>query len=191
MKTIIGGASIIDMMMLVVDAQKLVQTQTAECIVLGELLMDKLLVALNKVDIFPSGEERDKMVDTQSKKLRQRFSFTRFGADIPIVPVAANPKPDGMTHQAAVVAEEPSLEEYKAAVCGQTESGEPPLGVNELIEAILRYISLPVRRVGIEEPFMFSIDHCFQIKGQGTVMTGTVLSGQVKVGDNIELPILK
>lgn len=56
MKTIIGGASIIDIMMLVVDAQKLVQTQTAECIVLGELLMDKLVVAMNKVDMFPEAE---------------------------------------------------------------------------------------------------------------------------------------
>jgi selenocysteine-specific elongation factor len=56
MKTIIGGASIIDIMMLVVDAQKLVQTQTAECIVLGELLMEKLVVAMNKVDMFPEAE---------------------------------------------------------------------------------------------------------------------------------------
>jgi selenocysteine-specific elongation factor len=62
MKTIIGGASIIDLMLLVVDAQKLIQTQTAECIVLGELLMDKLIVALNKVDLFPTGE-RAKMIE--------------------------------------------------------------------------------------------------------------------------------
>ena len=38
---------------------------------------------------------------------------------------------------------------------------------------------------------MYAIDHCFQIKGQGTVMTGTVLSGQVKVGDTVELPMLR
>jgi selenocysteine-specific elongation factor len=50
MKTIIGGASIIDFMMLVIDSQKLIQTQTAECIVLGEILMDQLLIAFNKVD---------------------------------------------------------------------------------------------------------------------------------------------
>ncbi len=56
MKSVIGGASIIDLMMLVVDCQKLVQTQTAECIVLGEILMDKLLVILNKVDLFPEAE---------------------------------------------------------------------------------------------------------------------------------------
>ena len=52
MKTIIGGASIIDMMMLIIDAQKLIQTQTAECIVLGEILMEKLIVVMNKVDMF-------------------------------------------------------------------------------------------------------------------------------------------
>jgi selenocysteine-specific elongation factor len=54
MKTVIGGASIIDIMVLVVDCQKLIQTQTAECIVLGEILMDKLLVAFNKVDLLQS-----------------------------------------------------------------------------------------------------------------------------------------
>jgi selenocysteine-specific elongation factor len=52
MKTVIGGASIIDLMILVVDCQKLIQTQTAECIVLGEILMDKLLVAFNKIDLL-------------------------------------------------------------------------------------------------------------------------------------------
>ena len=52
MKTVIGGASIIDMMILVVDCQKLIQTQTAECIVLGEILMEKLIVAFNKVDLL-------------------------------------------------------------------------------------------------------------------------------------------
>jgi selenocysteine-specific elongation factor len=39
-----------------------VQTQTAECIVLGEILMDKLIVALNKVDVFPQAE-RQQMID--------------------------------------------------------------------------------------------------------------------------------
>ena len=52
MKTVIGGASIIDLMVLVVDCQKLIQTQTFECIVLGEILMDKLLIAFNKVDLL-------------------------------------------------------------------------------------------------------------------------------------------
>lgn len=36
-----------------------------------------------------------------------------------------------------------------------------------------------------------AVDHCFSIKGQGTVMTGTVLSGSVSIGDNVEIPALK
>ena len=56
-RTIIGGASIIDLMILVVDASKGIQTQTAECIVLAEILSSSqklpLIVVLNKVDLFP------------------------------------------------------------------------------------------------------------------------------------------
>ena len=51
-KTIIGGAQIIDMMMLVVDVTKGVQTQTAECLVIGEILCEKMVVVLNKVDLL-------------------------------------------------------------------------------------------------------------------------------------------
>lgn len=36
-----------------------------------------------------------------------------------------------------------------------------------------------------------AVDHCFSIKGQGTVMTGTILSGAVSIGDNVEIPALK
>ena len=53
-------------------------------------------------------------------------------------------------------------------------------------------IEIPNRETSAKnQPFQFAIDHCFQIKGQGTVMTGTVLGGQVKVGETIEIPNLK
>lgn len=51
MKTVIGGASIIDFMILVVD-NKGIQTQTSECIILGEIIIDDLMVVLNKVDLI-------------------------------------------------------------------------------------------------------------------------------------------
>lgn len=122
MKTIIGGASIIDFMMLIVDSQKLIQTQTAECIVLGEILMDKLIIALNKVDMFPNGGVKDPALQAQTKKLRARFKNTKFGAFLPIVPVAAAPTVDG--------------------------SAEPaqPYGVENLINTILAYIDIPDRQ---------------------------------------------
>jgi selenocysteine-specific elongation factor len=59
--------------------------QTAECIVLGEILMDKLIIALNKVDLVDE-------IQPQIKKLRGRFKSTKFGAFLPIVPVSAAPK---------------------------------------------------------------------------------------------------
>ena len=50
---LLGGAQIIDMMMLVVDVVKGMQTQTAECLVIGEILCEKMVVVLNKVDLIP------------------------------------------------------------------------------------------------------------------------------------------
>lgn len=52
-KTIIGGAQIIDLMVLVVDVNKGIQTQTAECLVIGEITCDKMIVVLNKIDLIP------------------------------------------------------------------------------------------------------------------------------------------
>lgn len=57
------------------------------------------------------------------------------------------------------------------------------------MQTLLGRVSEPRRDSG--GPFVFSIDHCFQIKGQGSVMTGTVLQGSVSMGDAIELPALK
>ena len=55
-KTIIGGAQIIDMIVLVVDVNKGLQTQTAECLVIGEITCDQMIIALNKVDQIPEAK---------------------------------------------------------------------------------------------------------------------------------------
>ena len=52
MEFIAGGAQIIDVMILVIDATKGVQTQTAECIVIGEITCPRVIVAINKVDLI-------------------------------------------------------------------------------------------------------------------------------------------
>mmetsp|Transcript_17826 Transcript_17826/g.17063 ORF Transcript_17826/g.17063 Transcript_17826/m.17063 type:complete len:86 (+) Transcript_17826:492-749(+) len=54
---------------------------------------------------------------------------------------------------------------------------------------LLHSISVPKRSQA--GTFLFSIDHCFQVKGQGTVLTGTILKGAIKVGDTVELPAHK
>ena len=60
-RTIIGGAQIIDLMVLVVDATKGIQTQTAECLVIGEITCPRVVVALNKVDQIQE-EKRDQAI---------------------------------------------------------------------------------------------------------------------------------
>jgi selenocysteine-specific elongation factor len=56
-----AGAQIIDMMILVVDVTKGIQTQTAECLVVGEILTQQLIVVLNKTDMLPADSRADKV----------------------------------------------------------------------------------------------------------------------------------
>lgn len=155
-RTIIAGASIIDQMLLVIDATKGVQMQTAECIVIGELMMKgKLVVALNKIDMV----EESKLAMLEGK-LRAIMRKTRFGDDVIIVPVSACPR-EG-----------------------------PPIGFDRLVDALVGSIDvLPTRR--FDEPLFFAIDHCFPIKGKGTVLTGTIMQGSLRVNDTIEIVQLR
>ncbi|XP_042873037.1 selenocysteine-specific elongation factor-like [Penaeus japonicus] len=161
-RTIIGGAQIIDAMMLVVDVTKGMQTQTAECLVIGEILCDHLLVVLNKVDLLPA-EKQKAGIEKMTKKILLTLQQTKF-ANAKVIAVAA--KPGGP--------EAPDVE---------------PVGVKELIESLTAFSYVPKRdAVG---PLIFAVDHCFSIRGQGTVLTGTVLQGAVAINDNIEIPSLK
>ncbi|XP_077713732.1 selenocysteine-specific elongation factor isoform X5 [Canis aureus] len=162
-RTIIGGAQIIDLMMLVIDVTKGMQTQSAECLVIGQIACQKLVVVLNKIDLLAEGK-RQAVIDKMTKKMQKTLENTKFrGA--PIIPVAA--KPGG-----------PEAPETEA-----------PQGISELIELLTSQISIPTRDPS--GPLLMSVDHCFSIKGQGTVMTGTILSGSISLGDSVEIPALK
>ena len=63
------------------------------------------------------------------------------------------------------------------------------MGVDSLIATIRENLSLPLRNS--DGPFYYAIDHCFPIKGHGTVLTGTILSGSIAVNGIIELPELQ
>uniref|UniRef100_A0A1X7VU89 Selenocysteine-specific elongation factor n=1 Tax=Amphimedon queenslandica TaxID=400682 RepID=A0A1X7VU89_AMPQE len=162
-RTIIGGAQIIDLMILVVDAIKGIQTQTAECLIIGEITCDHMIVALNKIDLFESSK-RDAQISKISKRISKTLEATRFNGAL-IVPVAAA-KPSEATD-------------------GQVD----PIGIEKLIQVLSESVFVPNRSA--EGPLIYSVDHCFPIRGQGTVMTGTVLNGSVHVNDNVEIPSLK
>lgn len=84
-RTILGGAQIIDIMALVIDATKGVQTQTAECIVIGEILQPRRIVVLNKCDALQADS-----VDKTIRRIQRTLRNTAF-ADCTIIPVSAAP----------------------------------------------------------------------------------------------------
>ena len=67
-RTIIGGAQIIDLMILVIDVNKGIQTQTAECLVIGEITNDKMIIVLNKIDMMPEAGRAEKLAKLQARR---------------------------------------------------------------------------------------------------------------------------
>ena len=185
-RTIIGGAQIIDMILLVVDANKGIQTQTAECIVIGEITTDNLIIVLNKIDALPL-EDRDARLEKVTARIRKTFAATKF-KDAPIVQTAASV---GGEKVAAVV--EGGIVGAQQSCGGGSGVGalekNETIGIDTLVELIRSTAQLPRRNTNL--PFYFAVDHCFPIKGHGTVLTGTVLSGSVSVNSTIELPELQ
>ena len=171
-RTIIGGAQIIDMVLLVVDAYKGWQAQTTECLVLAELTSPHLVVALNKIDMFPE-QEREARLEEAKRDIKQRLQHTRF-ANAPLVGVSA-----------CVGGEKVAAVEDETAHASQTIE---TYNMDKLVQVLQEELPAPKRtESGL---FYFSIDHCFPIRGQGTVLTGTVLNGNVSVNSNIEFPTL-
>ena len=165
-RTIIGGAQIIDLMILVVDIVKGMQTQTAECMVIGEITCSHMMIVLNKVDLLPQ-DTRESSIQKMTKKMRMTLAKTKF-KDAPIVPVAAK------------------IGGHEEAAGNSEES----IGLTELIESLKRMTYLPTRDPN--GAFVFAVDHCFSIKGQGTIMTGTVLNGSIQVNSvRKNLPLIQ
>ena len=165
-KTIIGGAQIIDMMVLVIDVNKGIQTQTAECLVIGEITTDNMIVALNKCDLLPAEPAaRAAALAAASTKVRAALASTRF-ANAPFVPVAGSVAAAGF-----------DSEQYASE------------GLPALCDALLSQTRLPQRSSAGN--LLYAVDHCFAVKGQGTVLTGTVLRGELRVGQIVEVPQLR
>ncbi|XP_051933266.1 selenocysteine-specific elongation factor [Hippocampus zosterae] len=162
-RTIIGGAQIIDLMMLVVDVVKGVQTQTAECLLIGEMTCPRMVVVLNKTDLLPANK-RQSAIERMTKRLHKTLENTSF-KDCPVIAVAA--KPGGP----------------------EAADAQEPQGLSELIELLKKQTYIPRRDPGGD--LLMAVDHCFSIRGQGTVMTGTILQGSLAINDTVEIPALK
>jgi selenocysteine-specific elongation factor len=201
-RTIIGGAQIIDMVLLVVDALKGWQAQTTECLVLAELTSPHLVVALNKADLLVSGaedsdSEREARIQRAKRRVRERLSSTRF-ADAPIVAVAACVGGEKVAAVSLPSLAASSAPATRATTTSSSSAADPALvsvipknetfNMDRLVKVLKE--KLPPPRRDATGPFYFSIDHCFSLRGRGTILTGTVLSGKASVNDVIEFPAL-
>jgi elongation factor Tu len=163
-KNMITGAAQMDGAILVVSAADGPMPQTREHILLArQVNVPSIVVFMNKVDQVDDPELLD-LVEMEIRELLNKYEFP--GDDTPIVRGSA------LKAQEALDAEKPM--DDPALKC-----------IDELIDVIDSYIPLPERDV--DKPFLMPVEDVFSIKGRGTVGTGRVERGRVKVGDSLEV----
>jgi elongation factor Tu len=157
-KNMITGAAQMDGAILVVSAADGPMPQTREHILLARQVgVPCIVVFLNKVDMVDDPELLE-LVELEVRELLSKYEFP--GDEIPVVKGSAL---KAMEHP----------EDAEAVKC-----------IMELMEAVDTYVPLPVRQM--DKPFLMPIEDVFSITGRGTVGTGRVERGTVKVGDKVE-----
>jgi elongation factor Tu len=159
-KNMITGAAQMDGAILVVSAADGPMPQTREHILLARQVgVPAIVVFLNKVDLVDDPELLD-LVELEVRELLSKYDFP--GDDVPIV------RGDSLSATQANSADDP------ACAC-----------IGELMDALDNYIPEPVRIV--DQAFLMPIEDVFSIEGRGTVVTGRVERGRVKVGEEVEI----
>jgi elongation factor Tu len=159
-KNMITGAAQMDGAILVVSAADGPMPQTREHILLArQVNVPYIVVFLNKVDMVDD-EELLELVELEVRELLSEYDFP--GDDIPVVKGSA----------------------LKALESGDPESADTKC-ITELMEAIDSYIPEPVRDT--EKPFLMPVEDVFTITGRGTVATGRIERGIVKLQDEVEM----
>jgi elongation factor Tu len=158
-KNMITGAAQMDGAILVVSAADGPMPQTREHILLARQVgVPYIVVYLNKCDTVDDKELLD-LVEEEVRDLLTKYQFP--GKDTPIIRGSA----------------------LKALEGDQSELGEP--SIKKLVDALDSYIPEPVREV--DKPYLMPIEDIFSIEGRGTVVTGRIERGIVKIGDEVEI----
>jgi len=159
-KNMITGTAQMDGAILVVSAADGPMPQTREHVLLARQVgVPYIVVFLNKVDQVDDEELKD-LVELEMRELLTAYEFP--GDDIPVIRGSA---------LRALEAADPGHADAKCIV--------------DLMEAVDSYIPVPVRDV--EKPFLMPVEDVFSISGRGTVVTGRVERGVVKVGNEVEV----
>jgi elongation factor Tu len=160
-KNMITGAAQMDGSILVVSAADGPMPQTREHILLSRQVgVPYIVVFMNKVDMVDDPELLD-LVEMEVRELLSKYEFP--GDDIPIIRGSA----------------------LKALEGGEDVSGEEYKCIDELMAAVDEYIPTPER--DIDKPFLMPVEDVFSISGRGTVVTGRVERGIIKVGEEVEI----
>jgi len=158
-KNMITGAAQMDGAILVVAATDGPMPQTKEHILLARQVgVPAMVVALNKVDA--ADPDLLELVELEIRETLSKYDFP--GDDIPIIRISA----------------------LKALESGDANS-EWGMKIMELMDAVDSYIPIPER--AIDKDFLMPVEDIFSISGRGTVVTGRIERGKVKVGDEIEI----
>jgi elongation factor Tu len=158
-KNMITGAAQMDGAILVVSAADGPMPQTREHILLARQVgVPAIVVFLNKADMVDD-EELMELVELEVRELLSSYDFP--GDDIPVVTGSA----------------------LKALECATGDDDEKC--ILELMEQVDTYIPEPER--AIDQPFLMPVEDVFSISGRGTVATGRVESGVIKVGEEVEI----
>jgi elongation factor Tu len=158
-KNMITGAAQMDGAILVVSAADGPMPQTREHILLARQVgVPYIVVFLNKADKVEDPELLE-LVELEVRELLSKYQFP--GDDVPIITGSA----------------------IKAIEGDTSDIGVP--SIMKLLEAVDSYIPMPER--AIDKPFLMPIEDVFTISGRGTVVTGRIERGKVKVGDEIEI----
>src|SRR6476646_9045957 len=162
-KNMITGAAQMDGAILVVSAADGPMPQTREHILLARQVgVPKIVVFLNKIDLVDDPELLE-LVEMEIRELLTKYGFP--GDDTPIVKGSSLP----------------ALQNP-----GDANATKP---IDDLVKALDEYVPIPQRE--IDKPFLMPIEDVFSIKGRGTVGTGRIERGKVKIGDAIEIVGLK
>jgi elongation factor Tu len=165
-KNMITGAAQMDGAILVVAAPDGPMPQTREHVLLArQVEVPAMVVFLNKVDMMDDPELLE-LVDMELRELLDSYGFP--GDDIPIVQGSALKALESASM-------DPEAPEYAC--------------IWELMEAVDNFIPTPEREM--DKPFLMPIEDVFSIKGRGTVVTGRVDRGTVKVGEEVEIVGIK
>jgi elongation factor Tu len=160
-KNMITGAAQMDGAILVVSAADGPMPQTREHILLArQVNVPAIVVFLNKVDMVDDAELLD-LVELEVRELLSKYEFP--GDDTPIIKGSA----------------------LKAMQAGGATDNPDCKFIPELMDAVDSFIPTPAR--DIDKPFLMPVEDVFSITGRGTVGTGRIERGQVKVGEEIEI----